>query len=40
MFSKTDCHQDIEESGVSVGVEVNETNDESSISTEQESDQD
>ena len=40
MFSKTDSHQDIEESGVSVGVEVNETNDESSTSTEQESDQD
>ena len=40
MFSKTDCHQDIEESGVLVGVEVNETNDESSTSTEQESDQD
>ena len=28
MFSKTDSHQDIEESGVSVGVEVSETNDE------------
>ena len=28
MFSKTDSHQDIEESGMSVGVEVNETNDE------------
>ena len=40
MFSKTDSHQDIEESGVSVGVEVNETNDESCPSTEQESDQD
>ena len=40
MFSKTDCNQDIEESGVSVGVEVNETNYESSTSTEQESDQD
>ena len=40
MFSKTDSHQDVEESGVSVGVEVNETNDESSTSTEQGSDQD
>ena len=28
MFSKTDSNQDIEESGVSVGVEVSETNDE------------
>ena len=28
MFSKTDSDQVIEESGVSVGVEVNETNDE------------
>ena len=32
MFSKRDSHQDIEESGVSVGVEVNETNNESSTS--------
>ena len=39
MFSKTDSHQDMEEIGVSVGIEVNETN-ESSTSTEQESDQD
>ena len=35
MFFKTDSHQDIQESGVSVVVEVNETNDESSTSTEQ-----
>ena len=28
MFSKTDSYQVVEESGVSVGVEVNETNDE------------
>ena len=36
MFSKTDSHQDIEEGGVSVDVEVNETNDGRSSSTEQE----
>ena len=28
MFFTADTHQDIEESGMSVGVEVNETNDE------------
>jgi len=34
MLSKTDSHQDIEESGVSVGLKVNETDNESRTSTE------
>ena len=39
MVRKNMSSQDIEESGASVGVEENETDDESSTSTDQESDQ-
>ena len=40
MLFKTDSHQDIEVIGVLVAIEVNETNNEKSTSTEQESDRD